>query len=346
MIMEHEMRKKAYFKDRFEKGAQGISAGIFVSLGVGMLLKSLGGLLHFDLLVLFGTISMLILAPALGGAIAYSLGANGITLVSAMVAATIGGNALKEVNGAFTIQTGLPIGAIIGAIVATYVGKKVTGKTILDMMAVPTSAVLAGSLAGYYLARVVEPALVVISKSIAQSVEGQPLISSVVIALVFAVIVMTPASSAALVIVLQLDPASSAAALVGISAQFVGYTAMGLKDNDLGGFLAQLVCTPKVQFPNIVNNPKIMVAPLAAAAISGPVAILGFHLGVPYEIGGIGLCGFIAPLQILNDQGVVPFTQFMIAGVLLPLVVTYVLHYGVARRFNHVKAGDLALEIK
>lgn len=49
--MEHEMSKKAYFKDRFEKGAQGISAGIFVSLGVGMLLKSLGGLLHIDLLV-------------------------------------------------------------------------------------------------------------------------------------------------------------------------------------------------------------------------------------------------------------------------------------------------------
>ncbi|WP_338417156.1 hypothetical protein [Staphylococcus capitis] len=54
----------------------------------------------------------------------------------------------------------------------------------------------------------------------------------------------------------------------------------------------------------------------------------------------------MAPMQILNDQGIVAFTQFMIAGVFLPLVVTYVLHYGVARRFNHVKAGDLALEIK
>lgn len=47
-----------------------------------------------------------------------------------------------------------------------------------------------------------------------------------------------------------------------------------------------------------------------------------------------------------NDQGIVAFTQFMIAGVFLPLVVTYVLHYGVALRFNHVKAGDLTLEIK
>lgn len=31
--MEHEMSRKDYFKDRFEKGAQGISAGIFVALG-------------------------------------------------------------------------------------------------------------------------------------------------------------------------------------------------------------------------------------------------------------------------------------------------------------------------
>lgn len=343
--MEEKTTKK-YLLDRMQKGAGGISAAILVTLGIGLLLKSVGTQFHLALLVTIGTIATLMLAPALGAAIAHSLNANGLTMASSMIAATIGASAIMPAGELFTIKTGEPIGAIISAIIATYVGKRVTGKTFLDLMAVPLAAVLSGGIAGYYLSKIIAPALVAISKTITTSVDGQPLLASIVIAIVFAVLVMTPASSAAIAIALQLDPSASAAALVGISAQFVGFTAMSLRENDLGGFLAQSICTPKVQFPNIVRNPYVLIAPMIAAAVAGPIAVIGLGLQVPSAIAGLGLCGLIAPLQILSEQGMSGLVQFIIAGVVVPLVVTTAIHFLGVRRLHLVKQGDLALKVE
>lgn len=69
---------------------------------------------------------------------------------------------------------------------------------------------------------------------------------------------MSPASSAAIAIALQLDPVSSAAALIGCTAQFAGFTAMSYKQNDLGANIAQSFLTPKVQLPNLVKNPFLL----------------------------------------------------------------------------------------
>ncbi|WP_367305166.1 PTS sugar transporter subunit IIC [Macrococcus equipercicus] len=342
--MEEKMTTREYLFNRMEKGAAGISAAILVSLGIGLLLKSIGGLTGLDLLLTIGTVATLLMAPALGAAIAHSLGANSLTVVSAMIAAAVGASAVAPAGEAFTLKTGEPVGAIIAAIIATYAGKKVTGRTFLDLMAVPLAAVLSGGIAGYYLSTVIAPALVVISKAITSSVDGHPLLASVVI-VVFAVLVMTPASSAALAVALQLDPHASAAALVGITAQFVGFTAISLRENDLGGFLAQLICTPKVQFPNIVRNPNILIAPLVGAAVAGPVAVLVFKLGVPSAIAGLGLSGLIAPIQILTEQGSGVLLSYMIAGVVIPLLVAVAVHYLLLRRANLVKTGDLALQV-
>ncbi|UTH13667.1 PTS sugar transporter subunit IIC [Macrococcus equipercicus] len=344
MCMEEKMTTREYLFNRMEKGAAGISAAILVSLGIGLLLKSIGGLTGLDLLLTIGTVATLLMAPALGAAIAHSLGANSLTVVSAMIAAAVGASAVAPAGEAFTLKTGEPVGAIIAAIIATYAGKKVTGRTFLDLMAVPLAAVLSGGIAGYYLSTVIAPALVVISKAITSSVDGHPLLASVVI-VVFAVLVMTPASSAALAVALQLDPHASAAALVGITAQFVGFTAISLRENDLGGFLAQLICTPKVQFPNIVRNPNILIAPLVGAAVAGPVAVLVFKLGVPSAIAGLGLSGLIAPIQILTEQGSGVLLSYMIAGVVIPLLVAVAVHYLLLRRANLVKTGDLALQV-
>lgn len=69
-----------------------------------------------------------------------------------------------------------------------------------------------------------------------------------VIALAWSVLLMTPASSAALAIALQMDPISSAAALIGCTAQFVGFTLMSWKQNDAGALIAKALLHPKYNF--------------------------------------------------------------------------------------------------
>ena len=284
------MKKSEYIIDRIYKASGGIANAVLVTIGIGLLFESFGKYLGWETFLLIGGAAKVLLAPAIGAGIAYQLGGNSLVIFSSMVCASVGGAAISITSeGAFTIVTGQPLSAVLAAIIATYVGKRLIGKTKLDLMAVPIAAILVGGTLGVGLASVTTPLLNTISAQITIAVQGSPLVGSMVIALIFSILLMSPASSAALAIALQLDPVSSAAALIGCTVQFVGFTAMSRKDNDLGGFLAQAVVTPKVQFPNLIKNPRLVIPPFIAAIICAPIATMVFEMQVPYELGGMGL---------------------------------------------------------
>ena len=339
------MKRKEYFIDRTYKASTGIANAVLVTLGIGLLFESIGGYFDWELFLTIGGAAKVLLAPALGAGIAYQLGGNSLVIFSAMVCSSVGGAAIQKTAEAFTIVTGQPISAVLAAIIATYIGKRMIGKTKLDIMAIPIAAIFVGGISGVGLAAVTTPLLTWISAQITASVEGSPLIGSIVLSLVFSLLLMTPASSAALAIALQLDPVSSAAALIGCTVQFVAFTAMSYKDNDLGGFLAQSIVTPKVQFPNLVKNPIYMIPAFTAAAIAAPIATMIFNFKVPYELGGMGLSSLIAPINILANQGMGVFMVYITVGMVLPIFITLAIHR-VLKMAGKVKPGELHLEVQ
>lgn len=146
-----------YIKDRIYKGSSGLSQGIFVMLGIGLLLKNIGIITNFAPLATIGTVTVQLVAPAIGAGIAFALGSNLLTVLSSIAAATIGAAALSVTPEGIKIVTGEPVGATLAAIVATFVGKKISGKTPLDMMVIPLSSVFIGGLAGFYISKVTTP---------------------------------------------------------------------------------------------------------------------------------------------------------------------------------------------
>lgn len=89
-------------------------------------------------------------------------------MFSAMISSTVGGAAIhRTAEGALTMVTGQPLSAVLAAVIATYVGKRLTGKTKLDMMAIPVCAMLVGGVSGYGLAIVTTPLLNWLSAQIA-----------------------------------------------------------------------------------------------------------------------------------------------------------------------------------
>ncbi|MFT8871542.1 MAG: PTS sugar transporter subunit IIC [Sporolactobacillus sp.] len=349
MTTDRKQRMKDYFMDRMYKASAGIANAILVTLGIGLLFETLGKFTGFWPFMVVGGAAKVLLAPAIGAGIAYQLRANTLTMFSAMACSAIGANAIQIVHEApvqqFQIVTGQPVSGVLAALIAIYIGKKISGRTKFDMMAIPFFSVLAGGVVGYGLALVVTPALNWISGQITHSVQGSPLIASMVIALVWSIFLMSPASSAALAIALHLDPVSSAAALIGCTVQFVGFTAMSIRENDFGGFFAQAFVTPKVQFPNLVKNPLLVVPPFVAAMVSAPIATMLLHFKVSYELGGLGLSSFIAPLNIAATQGMRGLLTFIVAGILIPTVVTLFLHR-VIKMAGWIKAGDLHMEVQ
>ncbi|WP_163652059.1 PTS transporter subunit IIC [Listeria sp. PSOL-1] len=337
---------KSYLIDRAYKASMGIANAVLVTLGMGLLIQTIGQLINLPILVQIGAISKAMLIPGIGVGIALCLQANTLVIISAAISAIIGGGAsiALEKTG-FAIAGGEPIGAILATLIAVWCGKKVSGKTRFDMLLIPAVSLLSGGLSGLLFARVMTPILVTVSRFITTLVEGSPLISSMVIALIFGLLILSPASSAALAIALQLDGSASAAALIGCSVQFVSFAILSFKDNNWGAFFAQFICTPKLQTPNIIKKPRLMLIPLLSTLIAGPLGVLVFHIQASSEVAGMGLCAFVAPLYLVANYGVVSLLLFLVAAVLLPAIIAFVAKPYLIQT-KHLEAGDLKIEVE
>ncbi|WP_043931039.1 PTS transporter subunit IIC [Bacillus sp. EB01] len=337
---------KKYLIDRMYKASQGLANAVLVTLGIGLLIESLGTFTGWEGFNQIGKATQLMLAPALGAGIAYQLGGNTLVIFSAMASSTIGAQAVKLTeDGGVTLVTGQPLSAVLAAIIATWVGKRVMGKTKLDMMAIPFSAVFVGGVSGVFLAAITTPFINWLSAQIATSVEGSPIIGPMVISLVWSIFLMSPASSAAIAVALQLDPVSSAAALIGCTVQFAAFTAMSYKQNDVGANIAQSLITPKVQFPNLVKNPRLAIPPFIAAVICAPIATVIFDFKVPYALAGLGLNSLIAPINILAEQGPIVLAIYIAVGIILPIIISLSIYKLISLK-GWTKATDLKMELQ
>lgn len=355
-----DYKAKSGFKDSVYLVFNGVSNAILVCLGVGLLLGAIANFVHWPALAQIGLICQYLMAPAIGAAVASQLKTNTLVLFSSMIAATVGannvfftsavtnavtatGHVLPQPAGSAVFMIGQPISALGGAVVATMIGKYLTGKTPLDMFLVPFSATGIGSIAALAFATVTTPALVWLSGVIAKSMVVNPFLGSFVIAVVWSVFLMTPASSAALAIAVMLDPLSSGAALLGTTAQFVSYTVMSYRVNKPGANIAQGLITPKVQFGNITKNPYIAIPGMVSSAIIGPIGTLVFHFSVSYKLAGLGLNSLIAPITIAS-QSISELITYLVLGVIVPAVISVVL-VKVLKAAHKIKDEDMRIDL-
>lgn len=334
---------KDYIMPRVFKASTGIAQGIFVTLGIGLLIKNIGANFGIDALVQIGTIATSLMAPAVGAGVALMLGANALVIFSAMIAAAVGAGALTMTEAGVLIKAGEPIGALLTATIATFVGKRITGKTPLDMMVIPLGTILVAGFAGLWLSTVIAPILTTVGGVIKASTAGSPLLSSIILAMVWGLFLISPASSVALAMALDLSGIAGGAALAGCAAHFIGFSIISWKENQLGGILAQGVCTPKVQLPNITKNPYILVPTLIASAIVGPISALIFKIEAGKEIAGMGLSSFVAPLQLLTsyDLGFI-LPAMLVTYIIVPATISYGIYY-LLKKFGKIKENDLRL---
>lgn len=355
------MTRKEIVKDYVYKVSAGISNAVLVALGIGLLFETIGKFTGIAEITQIGTMAKLLLAPAFGAGIAYQLGTNTLVLFSSMIASTVGANAVyftqdsvssititghaaSQLAGGGIFTTGQPISAVLAGLIAALVGKWLTGKTPLDMILVPFGSLFIGGISGVLLAYVTTPFLLWLSQMIANSVTISPIIGSSVVALAWSILLMTPASSAALAIALQLDPVSSAAALIGCTAQFVGFTVMSFRENKIGANIAQGLITPKIQFANLTLHPQMVIPPFISAVICAPIATVIFHFETTYELAGLGLNSLIAPLNLwaTNFNG---FLTFLLVGVVLSGVISYAIYYAMLKA-GKAKKGNLTIEMQ
>ncbi|MHA5212993.1 PTS transporter subunit IIC [Oenococcus oeni] len=361
--------KKMKISDWVYTVSQGISNAVLVILGISILLNTAGNLLHWAPLQMVGILGQHLLAPAIGAGIAIQLRSTTLTTFSAMIAATVGANSIyfteavikatktatgwvaPQLSGATIVTVGQPVSAVIAGLAAALVGMWLTGKTPLDMFIVPFCATLVGSLVGLAAASVTTPFLNWVSENLANTMKVNPVLGAVVVSFAWFWFLMTPASSAALAVAVNLDPISAGAALIGCCAAFSGYTAMSFNQNDPGANIAQGLITPKAQFPNIIKSPLTAIGPMVSAMLMASLAVTVGGFKVPATLGGLGFSSLTAPLNILSmsansgfSNGLSGLATMLIFGLVGPVAISW-LWYKLLKSVGKTRENDLHLDV-
>lgn len=343
-----EVSAKRYGIDALGAMAQ----GLFCSLLIGTILKTLGTQMHLPFLADIGDYAMAISGPAMAIAIGYALQAPPMVLFSL---AAVGWAANAE-GGA-----GGPLAVLLIAIVAAESGKMVSKETKIDLLVTPAVTILVGVALAKWIAPPIGTAANAFGVLIDEATKLQPFWMGMAVSVLVGIALTLPISSAAICAVLGLTGLAGGAAVAGCCAQMVGFAVMSFRENRWGGLVSQGLGTSMLQMPNIVRNPRIWIAPTLTSAITGPIATCLFRLemnGAPINsgMGTCGLCGpigvwtgWLAPSEKALERGAASVTPtamhwlgLALVAVILPAVICPLINL-LCRRLGWVKDGDLTL---
>ena len=103
------------------------------------------------MLINFGNISQKLMGPAIGAAVAHSVGAPPLGIFASIVAGTIGAGSISFDGADTLIKTGEPVGAFIAALAGAESSKLISGKTKVDIVLVPIVTILVGGFVGKFV---------------------------------------------------------------------------------------------------------------------------------------------------------------------------------------------------
>ena len=339
-----EISAKRYGIDALGAMAQ----GLFCSLLIGTIIKTLGQQLNVQYLIDIGAYAMAVAGPAMAVAIGYALKADPMVLFSL---AAVGWAANAE-GGA-----GGPLAVLVIAIVAAECGKMVSKETKIDILVTPGVTILVGVALAKLIAPAIGSAAMKVGDLIMWATDLQPFTMGILVSVIVGIALTLPISSAAICAGLGLTGLAGGAAVAGCCANMIGFAFLSFKENGFGGLVSQGVGTSMLQMPNIVRNPKVWIPAIVTSAITGPIATCIFKLqmnGAPVN-SGMGTCGFCGQIGVwtgwVNDvasgakAAITAFDwlgliliSFVLPAIICPLIGM------VCRKLGWIKDGDLKLD--
>ena len=319
-----------------------MAQGLFCSLLVGTIVKTLGQQLALDFLVQVGDFASQMSGAAMAVAIGFALKAPAMVLFSL---ATVG-YAANSIGGA-----GGPLAVFVIAIVAAECGKVVSKETKVDILVTPIVTILVGVGLAALIAAPIGKAAMAVGDAIKWATGQQPFLMGILVSVIVGIALTLPISSAAICAALGLTGLAGGAAVAGCCAQMVGFAVMSFKENRWGGLVAQGIGTSMLQMPNIIKNPRVWIPPIVASAITGPLATCLFKLemnGAPVSA-GMGTCGFVGQIGVITGWAEKTVTAMDWVGLalicfVLPAVISWAV-CEVLRRIGWIGKNDLKLEL-
>ncbi len=316
-----------------------MAQGLFCSLLIGTIIRTLGSQLKIPFLVDIGTYAMAVSGPAMAVAIGYALQAPPMVLFS-LAAVGWASNAEGGAGG--------PLAVLIIAIIAAEFGKAVSKETKIDLLVTPAVTIIVGVALAKLIAPPIGSAANAFGLLIDQATKLQPFLMGIAVSVLVGIALTLPISSAAICSVLGLTGLAGGAAVAGCCAQMIGFAVASFRDNGVGGLLSQGVGTSMLQFGNILRRPQIWIAPTLAGAILGPVSTCLFKMTntpVGAGMGTSGLVGQFGAVEAMTGDGTalwIVLIEILLMHVVLPAALTLGIDF-VLRKAGWIKPGDMAI---
>ena len=339
-----------------------MAQGLFCSLLIGTIVKTLGEQAGIAFLVDVGNFAAAMSGAAMAVAIGYALQAPPLVLFSL---ATVGyaANALGSTS-LIPDQAGAggPLAVLFIAIIAAEFGKAVSKETKIDILVTPLVTILVGVALSAWWAPAIGTAATAVGNIIMWATDLQPFLMGVIVSVVIGVALTLPISSAAICAAFGLTGLAGGAAVAGCCANMVGFAVLSFRENGWGGLVSQGLGTSMLQMGNILKNPRIWLPAILTSAVTGPLATCVFRLEMngPPVSSGMGTCGLVGQIGVWTGwlspseralangaAAVAPGAMDWLGLILISFVLPAVLCWAFGllfRRIGWIKQGDLTLQ--
>ncbi len=277
-----------------------MAQGLFCSLLIGTIVKTLGEQTGLTFLVDVGGYASAMSGAAMAVAIGFALQAPPLVLFSL---ATVGyaANALGSTS-LIPDQAGAggPLAVLFIAVIAAEFGKAVSKETKIDILVTPLVTILVGVGLSAWWAPAIGTAATAVGNVIMWATDLQPFLMGIIVSVLVGMALTLPISSAAICAAFGLTGLAGGAAVAGCCANMVGFAVLSFRENRWGGLVSQGIGTSMLQMGNIVRNPRIWLPAILTSAVTGPIATCIFGLemnGAPVS-SGMGTCGLVAQIGV------------------------------------------------
>ena len=378
-----ETKKENKVLDFFIKTLNGMAYGLFATLIIGTIFGTIGslfakgdnGFCKFMAQIFSSTeglayVLQMLTGAGIGVGIALALKFDPLkTVVLAAVGETASYCSLstKTITGgtifsSFSVgkfQIGDPLTIYLVCIgVALLMKLVLVKKTPVDILIVP----LFGGIVGLTLSLLIRyPAIYVtygMQWIVNEGTNFVPFLMGIVVAVFMGMALTAPISSAAIAAMIftvgegvsLTDPSvsglviASGAAIVGCSAQMVGFAIQSRKDNNIGMVISVGIGTSMLQFKNILKKPIIWLPTIIASAILGPISTCLLKLSCMGSSAGMGTAGLVGQIGTFATMGNTwqTWVGIFVLEIIAPAAIVFGLDL-LFRKLGWIKEGDLKI---
>lgn len=316
--MNDEMTLKVFINRVLAGTATGILIGLIPNAVLAAILKLFGNNTVALTFTQIGLIFQLATPLIIGTLIASHFQLEPLKMLVVGGAAFVGSGVIK-----YDTQAAALVGAGTGDIINTMLTASLAilvitliGDTFgsVSIVLTPIVAGVGVGAVGYFLYPYVAAVTAAVGNGINAFTTLQPVLMSVLISCSFAFLILSPISTVAIGVAIQLNGLAAGAAAMGVAATTIVLIVNSWKINKSGVTMAIALGAMKMMMPNLFRKPVILVSCFFTASLAA-LSVAFFSISGTPASAGFGLVGLVGPLAALEqglNPGIMLFSWFLV----------------------------------